>query len=476
MRKWNFITVVFIFIISSTLGFGQEGYSIDLQVKNAKSDTLYLAYFYGDANYISDTAYRDERGHFLFTGAEPLPEGVYMFVMPPENTFFQILIDDQQHFNLTTDAENITRSTRIEGNEDNALFYDYLGFIDQARNEKTKLQESMESISEPAAREEVEKQIIDLDRKVLKKQDDILENYPNSLSAMVIGASREPHIPDFPDTSEEERRKKALKYYQEHYFDLIDLNRPAILRTPFIHEKVMSYFDKYISQDPDSLIRAVDGFFGRLDEESTMYRYFLVKLLNKYANPSIVGHDAVYVHLANEYYGKGKAPWVDEETLTKILDNAERFNFTLIGNPAPALQLYDFYAEKEVQLLDIEAEYKVLIFWSSSCNHCEKVMPTIPDIKNEIDDSSVVFVSVCTRSDDSCKKFTDENEIGSAGIHTLPVSPYGRQYDVRSTPKVFIIDRDNKIASKGIGFSQISEVIDLLKKNKDFPASGTSLN
>src|SRR5690625_4651927 len=121
MRKWNFITVVFIFIISSTLGFCQEGYSIDLQVENAKSDTLYLAYFYGDANYISDTAYRDERGHFLFTGAEPLPEGVYMFVMPPENTFFQILIDDQQHFNLTTDAENITRSTRIEGNEDNAL-------------------------------------------------------------------------------------------------------------------------------------------------------------------------------------------------------------------------------------------------------------------------------------------------------------------------------------------------------------------
>lgn len=476
MWKKNFVFLVFLLFIASTYSFGQKGYSIDVQIENAKNDTLYLAYFYGDANYISDTAYRDDRGHFLFTGEEPLAEGVYMFVLPPENTFFQILINDQQHFKLTTDADHITTSTRIEGNEDNALFYNYLGFIDEARNEKTKLQGELQNTSQAEARENIEKQILDLDRRVLRKQDDILENHSNSFSAMVIGASREPHIPEFPDLPEEEKRKKALKYYQDHYFDLINLNRPAVLRTPFIHEKVMNFFDKYTSQEPDSLISAVDGFFQKLDEESTMYRYFLVKLLNKYANPSIVGHDAVYVHLANEYYGKGKASWVDEETLTKIMDNAERFGFTLIGNAAPALNLYDVYAEKEVQLLDIEADYKVLIFWSSSCNHCEKVMPTIPDIKKEIDDSSVVFVTVCTRSDDSCKEFTDENDIEAAAVHTLPVSPYGRQYDVRSTPKVFIIDADNKIASKGIGFSQIAEVIDLLKKNKGFPEAGTSLN
>lgn len=476
MCKKNLAFLVYLFFLTSTYSFGQKGYSIDVQIANAENDTLYLAYFYGDANYISDTAYRDDHGHFLFTGEEPLAEGVYMFVLPPENTFFQILINDQQHFKLTTDANQITTSTRIEGNEDNALFYDYLSFIDEARKEKTKLQEELQNTSQTEARENIEKEILDLDRRVLRKQDDILENHPNTLSAMVIGASREPHIPEFPNLPEVEKRKKALKYYQDHYFDRIDLNRPAVLRTPFIHEKVMDFFDKYTSQEPDSLIRAVDVFFQKLDEESTMYRYFLVKLLNKYANPSIVGHDAVYVHLANEYYGKGKASWVDEETLTKILDNAERFSFTLIGNPAPALNLYDVYAEKEVQLLDIEADYKVLIFWSSSCNHCEKVMPTIPDIKKEIDDSSVVFVTVCTRSDDSCKEFTDENHIGSAAVHTLPVSAYGRQYDVRSTPKIFIIDADNKIASKGIGFGQIAEVIDLLKKNKGFSETGTSLN
>src|SRR5690625_7124414 len=102
---------------------------------------------------------------------------------------------------------------------------------------------------------------------------------------MVIGASRDPHIPDFPDESEEVRRKKALKYYQDHYFDMIDLNRPALLRTPFIHEKVMNYFDNYISQEPDSLIQAIDKFFEdrkstRLNSShvATSYAVFCLKI------------------------------------------------------------------------------------------------------------------------------------------------------------------------------------------------------
>src|SRR5690625_6242472 len=98
-------------------------------------------------------------------------------------------------------------------------------------------------------------------------------------------------------------------------------------------------------------------------------------------------------------------------------------------------------------------------------------MPTIPDIKEEIDDPSVVFVAICTRSDESCKECTDANNIGTSAVHGLPVSPCGRQNDVRTTPKIFSIDKENKIASKGTGMYQIAEVTDLLKKNKAYQAA-----
>lgn len=101
-------------------------------------------------------------------------------------------------------------------------------------------------------------------------------------------------------------------------------------------------------------------------------------------------------------------------------------------------------------------------------------MPTIPEIQDEINDSSIRFITVCTKADESCKAFLDENDLGPAGIHTLPVSAYGRLYDVRSTPKVFVIDSDNKIASKGIGFGQIAEVIKALKNEGDGSATTTA--
>lgn len=477
MHKYRFVFAGIFILYTLSIGLSQGSYNIDIQIDNSTSDTLYLAYFYGDAQYVTDTAFADGEGVYSFQGDEALPEGVYMFVMPPANSFFQILIDDDQSFQMTTDARDVSGSTVIEGHEDNAIFYEYLALIDAARKEKAGLDEKLKNTTDESVREDLNAQLTALDRKVLRKQDEILENHPNSLSALVIGASREPSIPEFPDLTKEERQVKGFQYYRTHYFDHIDLNRDAVLRTPFIHQKVMDYFDKYTSQTPDSLNQAIDGFFDRLDEESTIYRYFLVKLLNKYANPTIVGQDAVYVHLAQQYYGKGKAPWVDEETLLKILDNAERFKYTLIGNQAPPLKLFDVYQEQEVSLEEVSGTYKVLIFWSSTCNHCEKVMPTLPEIQQAIDDTTVRFVTVCTKADESCKAFLDKNSLGEAGIHTLPVSSYGRLYDVRSTPKVFVIDAENKIASKGIGFEQIAEVITMLKNsNTGAHSTPTSVN
>ena len=139
--KLNFITIflsLFCCIAILSSGTAQEGYHIDVQMDNANSDTLYLAYFYGDAQYIKDTAYRQGDAPFTFQGKEPLPEGVYMFVLPPDNSFFQVLIDDDQTFTMRTDAKNVTGNTVIEGSEDNTIFYDYLGLIDQSRKKKTK--------------------------------------------------------------------------------------------------------------------------------------------------------------------------------------------------------------------------------------------------------------------------------------------------------------------------------------------------
>src|SRR5690606_18777355 len=113
MKTYRYVLTAFLLPLLTGMGLSQNAYEIDVQIRNATSDTIYLAYFYGDAQYIRDTAVSTEGNLYTFRGEEALPEGVYMFVMPPENSFFQVLIDEDQNFTMKTDAENISASTVI---------------------------------------------------------------------------------------------------------------------------------------------------------------------------------------------------------------------------------------------------------------------------------------------------------------------------------------------------------------------------
>ena len=73
--------------------------------------------------------------------------------------------------------------------------------------------------------------------------------------------------------------------------------------------------------------------------------------LNKYATSKVVGFDAVYVHLVDEYYSKGSCPWLDiVHQLAKIQfsfsqaypdwqDSSEPTKVTAVPWPKSALSL-----------------------------------------------------------------------------------------------------------------------------------------
>jgi len=46
---------------------------------------------------------------------------------------------------------------------------------------------------------------------------------------------------------------------------------------------------------------------------------------------------------------------------------------------------------------------------------------------------------------------------------------YQTTYDIYSTPKVFILDKDKKIIAKSLSMSQIEDLLDNLQGQKDAP-------
>jgi len=88
---------LFFFFLSGTAIalFSQKltGYEIKIQIDGFKEKEIYMAYHLGEKQYIKDTLRPQSDGSFLFKGDTPLESGIYLVVLPPDNNYFQLIIE-----------------------------------------------------------------------------------------------------------------------------------------------------------------------------------------------------------------------------------------------------------------------------------------------------------------------------------------------------------------------------------------------
>lgn len=123
MKKYYFLFIA-LFIISAAQA--QNGYQIKGNIKGIKPEPLTLAHYFGYGQYIvKDTAVADAGGNLTFSGDKPLPEGLYMLLMPNKRRFADFVIGKEQNFTFSTDTANVIGNMKIEGSPDSERFYKY---------------------------------------------------------------------------------------------------------------------------------------------------------------------------------------------------------------------------------------------------------------------------------------------------------------------------------------------------------------
>lgn len=460
------ISLLFSIVLWSVLPLLSQksnGYEIKIQINGFKQKEIYMAYHLGEKQYIKDTIKQQADGSFLFKGDSPLESGIYLVVLPPDNNYFQLIIEkNDQYFSVTTDAADPSKNIQTKGSIENKLFYGYMNFLAEKRPQSEALNNRLKEEKDSIKMQELTDAIDKIDQEVEDFQYNFIQNNANTFTAAIIKANTPLKLPDFSGT-EEEQQREAFYYNRDHYFDNLDLSDGRFLRTPFLFERINTYVSKLQVQVPDSLIKAIDFVLAKTKKASESYRYFAVHYLNEYANSKFVGMDAVYVHLAEKYYASGQAPWVDSTQLAKIVENAVSLKPILIGKTAPniKMQLRD---GSPVTLHDIKSPYIVLYFWRYDCGHCKESTPDIKAFYEEYKNKGVKIFAVCVKFNDEigdCWKYVDENQL-DGWIHT--VDPYLRSkfytlYNVKTTPQIFILDKNKKIISKGIGAPQLKEVM-----------------
>ncbi len=466
MKTLLAIIISFVAVITC---FGQEGYNIDVRINGYTNDTLIVGYYFADRQLVLDTVYNEKIGEFKIKGEEPLLPGMYLVLTLPDRQVGQFMVPaDDQEFKLEFNIANM-RFAEVEGSIDNQMFQDYLVYIGSCKATADSIHAKLEiDGTDPVKRAEHEAALDILDDKVNTHLEDLIQRYPNTITSLLLKSNMAVPMPEFeghPDSI----RLKRYHYFKKHYFDNIDLNNPAILRTAFLHAKIKYFLETLTQQNPDSVSHALDFLYGNMDEDSELFKSYLSHYLSKYAKSKFIGHDAIYVHLVKEYYAKGKAPWVEEETLEKMKDEARRLEPILIGKTASDIRMYKEDGT-DVSISELDYTYLVIYFWDPDCGHCKKSTPKLIEFEQNYKDKGVKVLAVCTALRDKTAKCWDSvKEKGMLGFINVTdenhKSRFKLKYNIKTTPTVFVINKEREILIKGLGVEQLPSVMDNIISN-----------
>lgn len=449
----------------------QKDHNIKITVHGLQKDSLcHLAKYFGDKQYLSDSAKADANHTVIFKNTEPLPGGIYLFVLP-DKKYFEMVIDKEQHFSMETDTSDFVKNMKIIGSQENILFYDYLKYIGQKSAEMEKLKKENENAKTENEKKAVREKMENMNKEVIATKIKFMQDNPGAFMTKVFKTSQEPEMPPVqkkPDGSID----SSLQFYayRAHFFDNIDMTDDRLLRTPVLFPKIEQYIKKLTPQIPDSINAAADYVAELARPNSEVFKFVIWWITNTYETSNLMGMDAVFVHMAENYYTANQAFWVDSTTLFKIQDRAKKLKPILIGKKAKNIVLADS-AGKYHALYDIKTPYTILYFWDPDCGHCKKVTPVLKEIYDKYKSKGVEVYAVDNEVEiDKWKKYISENKLSWINVADPEYQNNFRyDFDVSSTPQIFLLDESKTIVAKRIDVETLKEILEkkFEEKNKD---------
>lgn len=469
------LSILFLSILFTLQSFSQNGYHIKGKVRGWHDTVCYFGNYYGKYNSVKDTTRIDKEGNFTFKGKETLPGGIYLLIFP-NKAWLEILIDKEQNITFETDTAKLVDNMKVKGSEETELFYKYLKFISQKHKTAEPLKKRISIIKADSISPKkdslkiLQEKVSAIEKEVEKYKEDFITSHAGYFLTAIFTAQKDPVIPEAPILAN--GRKDSLfsyRYYKDHYWDNIPPSDDRLLRTPIFHIKLKQFFDQTVVQDPDSINKESDILIAKTKGNKETFKYIIWYLTTTYETHTIMGMDAVFVHLVEKYYVTKQAFWVDTVTTQKIVHRALTIKPLLLGKPAPAIVMQDTL-DKNVPLYDVKAKYTVIVFWDPDCGHCQKVVPKLRDEYNKklkTKDVKVYAVDIEGNAE-KWKKFIIDNKMDWINVHDkFNQNPLRQLYDIYSTPVIYLLDENKKIRAKRIDAEQLDGYIDFLEKKKE---------
>jgi thiol-disulfide isomerase/thioredoxin len=480
----------------------QGGYEIKISIKGIKDSVCYLLKYKWDTQYIADTA-KVKNGTFTFKGKTPLDKGLYAVLRQTKGyIYFDMPIAESQKFSIATDTVELYNKMKITGSQLNEDFRQFVLFMSSHYKSAFDFEKDVKARKDKDSTKLILAEKTKQFEEIKKYQKDYVAKNPTSYLSTIIYLQSDVEIPASPKLANaNDSAQWKYNYYINHYWDGIPLNDIGTLHTnKLFYNKLKNYFEKIIVQSPDSLIKTCDWLVKQTGGNKDMFMYVVYYTTFTTESSKIMGHDAVFVDLVDKYYRTGKAHWLDEKQLGKIIERADILKPLVLGKVAPDMDMVDTTGAKTIKKLGIDtitssehltqvyfanqqllqsiyvplhkikADWTILIFWDVDCGHCQKDLPKLKDIyeKYKKEGKSVEVYSVYTHHEvEKWKKFIRENKLTFINVYDgVHLNDLKKKFDIFSTPVIYLLDKNKVIKAKRIGVEQIEDVIKNLSKGK----------
>lgn len=488
MRKYLISSLLLIIGITS---IAQQTYTIKTTVNGLKDSLAYLGTYTGKNLFLYDTAVVQPNGSFTFTNTD-MPHGVYSIITsmnPP--SYFDILVNETNII-METKMPDLVSNLKIKKSKENKIFYEYINFLKSKTTKKTPLLEKRRIAKDSNNIElvtQLEKEIVKIDKLVSKYQKKLANDKSDMLVGKLIKMSVKIDMPTIPEGMIDSNTYK-IDYYINNYWNNVDLSDDRLGKSTLFYNQMDNYFMKVIPQIPDTVIKHIDTFLNKLKPNGFMMKSAIEFLAYAHAKTKLMGMDAIYVHVADNYILNGKSEWIQENQIAKLKPKVDKLRPTLIGKVAPNLILADSTEKKWFALDKVKSEFTLLIFWNDDCGHCKKEIPKYKklydSIKKNTDIDFEVYAVGTSIENEGWRKFIIEQDLNWINVSdfqgirdnpdkfirerktTINSINYRNTYDIFITPIGYLLDKDKKILMKQFDAKQLSLLLPIFfKSNKE---------
>lgn len=409
--------------------------------------TITLAVFEGHKTVDLETVEVQQNGQFTFEN-KTRPVGLYKVYLNSKRNSIDFIINQKDEIKFKIHTMNFTKY-EVDNSLENRLYFSYIAQLKAKNKAKAPYKRRLKN---PKISQEIKKAATDsiykMEESFFNGTMRLINKYPNSFfSYMVMSAD--------PDN-------KTDRY---KYFNDIDFTDERLIRTKVLSRRYTQYIIKYGKGKKYDLMNCIDDIMDKAKANQNVYEFSAYNLLEGFYNS---GYEELSSYILDEYiFGEDCGGFTVSELLKKRGNSIKKLS---VGEETVNIISKDNkFRTQNLKEVAAKNEYTLVMFWSSTCNHCEEQMPEIRNLYEEYKPKGFEIYGVSL--DNNTKSWVLSiaknrmNWINTCDFKSWD-SPITDDFRITRTPSFIMVGKSGKIVAKPRHVSEVKKALEALLKNK----------